>query len=749
MSVNDQDRARYGRQFDEAFAEASRLAGSSLPPTDFYEQFLSRALSGIGAPAGAVWMRTPQGFLQVACQKNLEAIGLDDKRGGRQCHNEVLRHVFQASPPRPVLLEPQGRLAGITPEAGAAPAANLTDYYALFAPIVGPEKQSLGLLEVFQESSHEPRLYQTFLQYTLQMAGYASQYHNFAGTNKLGAAAGSEKVFAQIEAFARLIHSTLDPTEVAYHIANDGRRLIEVDRLCIGVRHGSKVTVEAVSGADVVEKASTHVRRLRNLFDEVLKFNDRLTFNGTRDDTLPPKVLHALDEYLAESQPKLLVVQPIRDEREKDETKPARSVALVECFNPPEQTEPIIQRMEVVLKHAAPALYNAAEMKRIPFKMLWWPVLKLQDGLGGKKKFYAVLIALGVALLTLAMVFVPYPMKMDAKGLFLPEQVKLVYAPIEGQVIELAARPGQKDIRPGTPLVKLLSNDYMAKLQEIDVKIGSFTRTREALQQQLKEAKAEQNTVDIQKQLSDAESQLEMLKKTRESMILNFSLIESEKGYFQAKAPQADRLNDISIGWLRDPSDFLAKGIKATDRLNGLDPGKWAVLSDDNRSQLVGRMVKPNEPLYRLGAIDGPWRGEIKIPQSNIGQVMHAYQTPGLHEVEELPDPANPANKITRKYLPVDVLFAGAPDTSYMGKLYEADVSAEAVPNKDDHNESAPVVMAYVRVDLSNLSPAERATIFVAGQEVRCKIRCGDRALGYSMFHGVWEWFYEKVIFFF
>jgi hypothetical protein len=38
---------------------------------------------------------------------------------------------------------------------------------------------------------------------------------------------------------------------------------------------------------------------------------------------------------------------------------------------------------------------------------------------------------------------------------------------------------------------------------------------------------------------------------------------------------------------------------------------------------------------------------------------------------------------------------------------------------------------------------------FVTGLEVRTRVRCGDHALGYSMFHGVWEWFYEKVVFFF
>ena len=133
-----------------------------------------------------MWLRTPQGFLQVACQTNLDKIGLDAKRGGRQCHNEVLRQVFQAAPPRPVILEPQRPPRRPAPASPARfPPANLTDHFALFAPIVTPDKQALGVLEVFQDPTHDPRLYPAFLNYAFQMAGYASQYHHF-----INAAAG-------------------------------------------------------------------------------------------------------------------------------------------------------------------------------------------------------------------------------------------------------------------------------------------------------------------------------------------------------------------------------------------------------------------------------------------------------------------------------------------------------------------------------------------------------------------------------
>ena len=44
--------------------------------------------------------------------------------------------------------------------------------------------------------------------------------------------------------------------------------------------------------------------------------------------------------------------------------------------------EQVTNRLEVVCRHATPALYNAAEYRRIPFRFLWMPLAKLQEGMG-------------------------------------------------------------------------------------------------------------------------------------------------------------------------------------------------------------------------------------------------------------------------------------------------------------------------------------------------------------------------------
>ena len=95
------------------------------------------------------------------------------------------------------------------------------------------------------------------------------------------------------------------------------------------------------------------------LFDAVLKWGEKLIYQGHKDDSLPPDVLHALDDFLAESNSKLLVVLPLKDEREIENEKPARSAMMMECFDPSASPEQLVARLEVVGRHSANALYNA------------------------------------------------------------------------------------------------------------------------------------------------------------------------------------------------------------------------------------------------------------------------------------------------------------------------------------------------------------------------------------------------------
>ncbi|HTU91227.1 MAG TPA: hypothetical protein VMF69_14200, partial [Gemmataceae bacterium] len=376
--VNGPELEQERRRIAARLEEIARLSESNVPPGTFFSEMLKRLLETLAAPAGAVWARTQQGNLQMQYQINLKEVGLDQSEEARVSHEELLRQAV--TQPRPFHVPPR---SGVGANKDGKPVAgNLSNHLLLIAPVI-VNQQCAGLIEVWQNAHRPPQAITGYLQFMTYMAELSSRYQR---NQVMGHLTGQQQVWAQLEAFTRLVHGSLHPTEVAYQVANEGRRLIECDRVSVAIRHyGSKSRIEAVSGADVVERRSNLIRLMQKLSEEVIKWDEKLTFNGARDDSLPPKVLTALDGYLAESNSKLLVVQPLRDERETGR-RPPRSALVMECFEPPAEPQQLIARLDVVSRHATPALYNAVEHRRIPGRWVWQPLAQLQDGIGGKAK---------------------------------------------------------------------------------------------------------------------------------------------------------------------------------------------------------------------------------------------------------------------------------------------------------------------------------------------------------------------------
>ena len=702
----DQDAVRrIRRQVEHAIEQLGALSGSNLPPGEFYMELLRKGLDGIDAPAGAIWLKSPQGFLQQQCQQNFGKVGLDDRPEGREAHQFLLRFAFEKS--KPGILGPGQRADG------DRNAGNLTDYNLALAPILTEDQQILGVIEIF----HRPNFNrEDLVTYTIQVAGYASNYLRNTSNRRV---AGQEQIWTQLEIFSRQVHGSLNPTEVAYTVANEGRRLVGCDRISVGIRHGRKTTVEAVSGADVVEKASTHIKRMRDLFDAVIHWGEKLTYRGMRDDTLPPKVLLALDEYLTEQNPKLLVLQPVRDERErpkegtKEVAKAVRSAVLMEVFDPPELTGPLEQKLDVVAAHSATALYNASEMRRVPLKPLWWPLMQVQQGVGGKARFWILFSMAGLALLLVALVVVQYPLKLDASGKLAPQDRFNVFPVADGEIISFPVHPKDK-VAPGQVVALMRKQEWgtqikglQGQLVGLDAMIKQLSATPEGL------SPADRD----QRQTNLLTKQLERTKTFNELRLYetNYKCDLDRPGYYYVTAPETR------------PS--RAKGQPL-----------WTILTPDFRTEMTGKTVRPSDPILRVGYVEGGWELVLKIPQKHVGQLLKAFQE-------------KPEKDDEGEFLWVDVLLTTNPTPGQQGKgkLYRDRVTFEAVPNRDDQNEAQPVVYAYVRINTDDI-PEEHhidKVLLLTDVEVHAKVRCGDHDLGYSLFYGVWEFLYEKIIFFF
>ena len=763
LNPGDAQAEQARRQVNQIAEEIAQLSEQDMPPAQYYSEFLQRVYFALQAFAAAVWIRSPQGNLLNQCQINVREIGLERTPDSRPMHDELLRQAAM-----------QGKGGIIRPHFshnfGTAPeqiAGNPTDYVILLVPIL-QEKQVIGLIELWQDPNREMHVLQSLYQFLVRMSSFVSLYQR---NHQLRQMLGQQELWLKLETFSRQIHASLNTVEVSYLVANEGRRLIEVDRVSVATRAARKCAITAISGADVVEKRSNLVQLMRTLCDAVIDWGEKLVYTGTKDDALPPKVLHALDAFLGESNSKILVIMPLHDERDKDKDKPkkkpARSAIVMECFETNLQPEQLIARLDVVGRHACPALYNALEYRRIPMRFIWLPLATVQDGLGGKAKAITYSVMVGLVLLVAAMIFIPFPLKMEANGPLLPVQRSSVYSPIEGRVEEI--KPGLKSgtkVTKGQELFVMFSIELAQKIGELQADINALEARINPNMTKGGDGpdKGGNDNMQMKEAIVARKMKMDMLQKHQERA----NAILNRPGFFKIVAPR-----------------------------DGI------VLSDDFRDTLLGRQVKPSDPLLLIGFTDSDnpqrsdWEIKLKIPQKHVGQVLRAYE--GLPRGAELD---------------VDVLVMSQPDAgSFRAKLRKDRIASQANVQKDDNNEAEPVVLAWARVEAiykltdkglaelnvpkdvaAKLEPLKgkqydnRKTfegvlrrylnaderkqyeqrvlaqacrddipldmqippgLLLSGSEVHSRIRCGSHPMGYSLFYGVWEFLYEKIVFFF
>lgn len=693
-SVEQIEQAR--RRINELANEIAQLSeDSTLSPPDYYGAFLERLLQAIAAPAGAVWGRTPQGNLQLHFQINIRNVGVDRTPQGRQMHDELLRQMVANGQPR--IIAPHSSMG--SPDGQAMGAGNPTDFVILLVPIVC-DKELIGILEVWQDPNRGREAQQGFLQFMMRMAALAA---NYTRNHRLKQISGQQQVWVQLEAFSRQIHGSLNPNEVSYLIANEGRRLLEADRVSIAMRQPA-TRVVAISGADVVEKRSSLVQLMRSLFDAVIHWGERLVYSGTKDDSLPPKVLTALDEYLNESNSKMLIVQPLLDERDIKSKKKARSALMVETFESTVEPEQQLARLEVIAKHATSALYNANEWDRIPMRFLWLPLAKIQDGLGGKAKAIITLVLSLLILFFASMIFIPYELRMEAKGQLLPIRRHKIYANFPGQVVEIPKNLARNSkVTRGQELFRMSDPDLARQMLNLKAEIEVLAAKKaESPPAGGAEVQAQYNARKKEADIAHKEKVLEWEK------LVEKTGRDPEPGYFLVRAP----------------ADF-----------------DGVVLDSDFHENLLHRYVKPSEPLLRIGAIniDQPtitdFEIELKIPQKHIGQILKAFDRLKNRDVE----------------LDVDLLLTSDAARTFKGKLHRSKVAIQAIANRDDMNEPEPVVLAWVRIVGEGIDKDYEIppTLLTTGVEVHARVRCGKHSMGYALFYGVWEFIYEKIVFFF
>ncbi len=569
------------QQIRSLYAEIAQLARSEAAPEEFYAEMLPRVISALAAVGGVVWSKQQQGQLGLQYQINLQESRLAEKGEEDQIrHGRLLQKVMTTG---------EGIL--VPPHSGAGDsdqAANPTEWLLVLGPLKN-ELEVVGVVEVFQRAEAGPAIQRGYLRFLLEVCALASEFLN---SRQLRHFSDRQSLWTQLEEFSRLVHSSLNPREAAYTIANEARRLIECDRVSVAIRKGQKCYIEAVSGQDMVDKRSNTVRLLGRLATVVVASEEPMWYSGdTRD--MAPQVEDAVQEYVDESHTKMIAVLPLKRpqlvEKEKerpddpDDSPPPIAALIVEQIEDSRISQKMLSRVDVVAQHSSAALANALEHENVFLMPVWRTLGKSRWVVQGRNLPKVVLGAVAAVVLLVAMAVVPADFRLHAKGTLEPLLRRDVFAGIDGdRVTEVLVEHGAV-VKRGEVLARLVNYKLSEEITTLQGNLATTADQMERLQRQL------------------ALRQLPPEEATRLA------------GEFLEQKAKLDALRSTRRVYQ-----------KMEDELTVKSPADGMVVTWDARNRLIARPVQRGQVLMRVADPSGPWQLELQMSEDRMGHIVRA-----------------------------------------------------------------------------------------------------------------------------
>ncbi len=675
MSVNQQTVEETKQQIRGLVNEIAALAKSGATAEEFYPELLQRIVTALAAPGGAIWLLDDDRQMRLQYQINAEPAILLEDGDDSQRHRRLIRRVTQTG--QSLLVPPYSGTTDGDAE------GNPTRYLLVLAPLKH-DGHADGLIEVFQRPDTAPETQKGYLRFLQQMCELAAEWLR---SQKLRVFSDRQVLWQQADSFARASHESLNMSETAYIVANEGRRLIGCDRVSVAIKRGGKCRVEAISGQDTIENRSNIVSALNKLATRVVAAGEPLWHDGTTED-LPPQIEEALEDYVDQSYGRNVAVLPLRrpqqdgkaaqgaagqidrDGSHRGEVIGALIVEQIESDIPPDVFR---ARVDLVYEHGTRAIANSLTHSSLFLMPLWRTLGKAMWLFRSRTlpKTIAVLslITLGI----LALVFVPLELQLEAEGTLEPDVRREVFAPIDGEVVEVLVDHG-KEVKAGDPVVRLRNPKLEIELTELLGQIQTATAELGRVRGMLTERR-ELKSSEIQQFQGEEREFIVRLESLREKLKL-----------------QQARTEQLTI---RAPID-------------------GTVLTWDLEKTLRTRPVMTGQVLMEVADRHQPMHLELKMPDKRMSHLDSRFRD------------------VTDDTLPVEYVLATDPDSPMLATLSRKEVQLRA---QSDQEHGSIVKMRAIpdREQLEKVKPRP-------GAKVIADVRCGRRASGFVLFHEIHEW---------
>ncbi len=656
------------QQVRNMVAEIAQLSKSDVAPEEFYEALLSRAVSALVATGGAVWTKDSSGRLDLQYQINLQATGLIGDEESQQRHGRLLHKAID---------QPEGML--VAPQSGGEAAeegGNPTECLLILGPVTS-DREPRGVVEIFQRAGAGPVTQRGYLRFLLQLCDLAS---NYLTKRDLRHFEDRQNLWGQLERFTGAVHESLDPRRTAYTVVNEGRRLIECDRVSLAIYNGRKCKIEAISNQDLIDKRSNVSTLLGRLATRVVATGDAMWYTGDTTD-MPPQIEDAVHEYVDESHAKVVGVLPLMKPKTQDLVKPeddpreaepdkVLGALIVEQYDAAQLQDRTLQRVDVVKGHAAAALGNSLEHDGVFLMPVWRAIGKTKWLIQARTLPKTILVSSAILLFVLFLCFWKVDFELSAEGRLRPTLRKNIYAQAGGLVSSVLI--DHKDaVKEAAVIIRMTSLELEGRIADAE---GKRDTTRELV-----------NALRSTLQSPDLES--------------------SEKQSLQSEFLQQRKL-------FESYENQLVPLYEQRKQLDIASPINGQVLTWDVKNRLVNRTVQPGQLLLTVADPSGEWELELYVGDHRMGHIDQWMRN-------------NPGEAI-----PVTYILASDPESELEGAVKEIQATAELRP------EHGNTVLFRVEIDKDKI----KSDAVTEGTDVTAKLYCGQQAIGYVWFHDLIDW---------
>ena len=664
--------------------EIAQLSRTEIEPDQYYAEVMNRIVAALAAVGGAVWTITAERQLRLDYQINLNPDLLDNQSNDSRRHVRLLQQVITSGEAK---LVPPMSGAG-DPEAPGNPTKTLL----VLAPMKTHDSVE-GVLEVLQRSDSQPGSQQGYLRFLMQMSELVGDWLK---SRKLRHFTGRQEMWGKIDHFSKEVHNSLDIKDTAYTIANEGRRLIECDRVTVTVSRGYKQVVQAISGQDTMDTRSNIVTLLSSLATRVCATGEPLWYSGSTQD-LPPQLETALEDYVDESHTKSLAVLPLfksdpfkekkDDELGAETQSPYQSSQgdvigslIIEQIDSVQSQDLVAPRVDLVCQHSARAMGNAIEHNSL-FLMPLWRTIGKSRWLVTARNLPKTLVISGLILATLLALFlVRKDFVLVADGTLEPVERRDVFFKANGEVAEVLVDTGSP-VKAGDRLVQLKNNELEQEIQKVR---GDLDTARAGLRM-------------LEKIILDQASSEAGAGKTP-SGTLYAQIVELRQkinGYETQLAILEDKRKNLAV----------------------VSPIDGQVTTWDVGDLLRNRPVTIGQVAMQVADPSGAWELEVYLRDDRVGHMLRAQQE---QQTEQLP---------------VSFVLKSHAGNTFEGQLIEMQ---DAATQDQQHGHSYRL---KIQIDKHKLQQGlQQEELKMMGSEVKATLHCGRASVAYCWFHELLEW---------